>query len=134
MATSYGYNFVSESSCGLRASTDLEDAPDPQLAPLADNGGAGETRMPDADQPGSRRHSRSRPADPSPFGYSFEGEQHLAAFAIDPLALVVADQRGAVRPGGQGCDIGAVERGAPSPAPRDPLRSTSPQSLACPAR
>ena len=116
---SAGYNFVSDHSCGLRASTDLEDAPDPQLAPLADNGGAGETRMPDATSPVVDAIPIEA-CHPSPFGYSFEGEQHLAAFAIDPLALVVADQRGAVRPGGQGCDIGAVERGAPSPAPSGP--------------
>jgi hypothetical protein len=115
-AISAGFNYTSDHSCGLGASTDVEDAPDPLLGPLADNGGPGETRMPSASSavidaiPLGACH-------PSPFGYSFEGEQHLGAFGIDPLAPVVADQRGAIRPGGAGCEIGAVEQG---PAPANP--------------
>ena len=97
---SAGFNFTSDHSCGLGGSTDVEDAPDPELAALADNGGAGETRMPGATSPVIDAIPIEA-CHPTPFGYSLEGEQHLAAFALDPLALVVADQRGAVRPGGR---------------------------------
>ena len=90
-----------------------------------------------------RRHRRDAPAEPGspvvdripagacgfdPFGYALEGEQHLARFGIDPLALIRADQRGVARPQGAGCDAGAVEvervaaaagrRGAAAPAYR----------------
>ena len=49
-------------------------------------------------------------------GESLEGEQHLAAEGEDPLAEIVADQRGAARPFGDGCDVGSVEAGAAAPA------------------
>ena len=79
------------------------------LAPhLADNGGRGETRMP---QPGSPVLDWI-PAGACgfvPFGYSLEGEQHLEQFGIDPLAPVSTDQRMVSRPQGPGCDVGAVE-------------------------
>jgi predicted outer membrane repeat protein len=106
---SFGYNFVSDASCGLNGPSDVIGT-DPMLAPhLADNGGPGETRMP---QPGSPVLDWI-PAGACgfvPFGYSLEGEQHLEQFAIDPLAPVSADQRGVARPQGAGCDAGAVER------------------------
>jgi hypothetical protein len=116
---SAGYNFTSDHSCGLGAPTDVEDAPDAMLAALADNGGAGETRMPDAASPVVDAIPLGS-CHPTPFGYSLEGEQHLAAFAIDPLAPVVADQRGALRPDGAGCDVGAVEQGLAPTAPPGP--------------
>ena len=103
------------------------------LAPhLADNGGRGETRMP---QPGSPVVDRI-PADRCgfvPFGYSLEGEQHLAAFDIDPLAPIVVDQRGATRPGGLGCDIGAVEQGSAPPSPPGPAALDVPEVAPAPA-
>jgi predicted outer membrane repeat protein len=123
---SAGFNFTSDHSCGLDGLTDVEDAPDLKLAALADNGGAGETRMPDP----TSLAVDAIPLDschPTPFGYSFEGEQHLAAFEIDPLALVVADQRGAVRPDGAGCDAGAVEQGIAPSAPPGPTTLDVPE-------
>ncbi len=107
---SFGYNFVSDASCGLDGLGDVIGM-DPMLAPhLADNGGRGETRAP---QPGSPVLDWI-PAGACgfvPFGYSLEGEQHLEQFGIDPLAPVSTDQRGVSRPQGSGCDVGAVEVG-----------------------
>jgi hypothetical protein len=128
---SAGFNFTSDHSCGLGASTDIEDAPDAQLAPLADNGGAGETRMPDPASPVVDAIPLEA-CHPAPFGYSLEGEQHLAAFAIDPLALVATDQRGAVRPGGEGCEIGAVEEGTAPSAPPGPTSLDVPEVAVVP--
>jgi hypothetical protein len=128
-----GFNFTSDHSCGLAASTDVEDAPDPGLGALADNGGAGETRMPVAGSPVVDAIPLES-CHPTPFGYSLEGEQHLAAFAIDPLALVETDQRGAVRPGGSACDIGAVELGTASSAPPGPPSLDVPEVAAVPGR
>ena len=112
---SFGYNFVSDASCGLDGPGDVIGR-DPMLAPhLADNGGPGETRMP---QPGSPVLDWI-PAGACgfvPFGYSLEGEQHLEQFGIDPLAPISTDQRGVARPQGAGCDVGAVEREVAAPA------------------
>ena len=85
------------------ASTDLEDAPDPQLAALADNGGAGETRMPATTSP---------LIDAIPIGgcirlHSGTASKGNSTWRLRPRSsgVVEADQRGAVRPGGQGCEI-----------------------------
>lgn len=80
-------SFASDSSCGF----DIVDPTGPGLAPLADNGGATPTRLPDADSP---------LVDAGPGG--------------DPLSDLFcypADQRGVRRPVGGACDLGAVERG-----------------------
>ena len=116
---SAGYNFISDDSCKLDGLGDVVDAPDPMLDSLQDNGGLGESRMPEAGSPVVDRI----PADlcpATPFGYSFEGEQHLAQFGIDPLARVGSDQRGAARPQGANCDVGAVERGSAAAAQPGP--------------
>jgi predicted outer membrane repeat protein len=84
-AHSLGYNFVSDASCGLNDSTDVVGLP-PQLQPLADNGGRGETRLP---QPGSPVLDRIPVAD----------------------CRLAKDQRGVARPQGAACDMGAVEAG-----------------------
>ena len=109
---SFGYNFVSDTSCGLGGPGDVIGT-NPMLAPhLADNGGPGETRIP---LPGSPVLDWIPPGACGfvPFGYSLEGEQHLGQFGIDPLAPITADQRGVPRPQGAGCDVGAVEVGTP---------------------
>jgi hypothetical protein len=110
-AQSSGYNVVTDGSCGLIAPTDTIGAPDPMLAPLAQNGGRGESRMPVAGSPAVDR------IPPSgclfrPFGPVREGDQHLEGHVADRLALMAADQRGAGRPAGAGCDVGAAEAGA----------------------
>jgi predicted outer membrane repeat protein len=108
-ATSFGYNVVADASCGLNDPRDVVGAP-PQLAPLADNGGRGETRMPGPESAALDRipFGQCRFA---PFGEVLEGEQHLAGLVADWLSLVAKDQRGMARPQGGGCDVGAVEVG-----------------------
>jgi hypothetical protein len=87
--TTLGHNIVSDASCGLTGSGDLNTT-DPLLGPLAGNGGPTETH---ALLPGSP--------------------------AIDAVPLadctdangnpVATDQRGVTRPQGTACDIGAYE-------------------------
>jgi len=93
-----GHNFSDDDSCGLTAATDRQSAGDPQLGPLADNGGPTWTRMP---QDGSPLVDAIAPA----------SCQDGAA------AGLATDQRGAARPQGSGCDVGAVERAAAPPTP-----------------
>lgn len=128
-----GYNFASDDSCGLDRATDVTDGPNPMLEGQHDNGGFGETRMPAAGSPVLDRIPTVR-CRVKPFGYSFEGEQHLAQFGIDPLARVTTDQRLARRPYGGACDVGAVERGAVPPplAPGPRVRLTVPDVAKAP--
>lgn len=85
--SSLGYNYADDESCGLSASTDIEDADgDPTLGELADNGGPTRTMLP------------------------LEGSPLIdAILAQDCDTDTTTDQRGIVRPQGAGCDIGAVE-------------------------
>jgi predicted outer membrane repeat protein len=105
---SFGYNFVTDASCGLNAATDVVDGNGAMLGKLAPNGGLGETRLP---QPGSAVVDRIPAADCNfaPFGDALEGEQHLEGLVQDRLALAAMDQRGVPRAQGPACDIGAVE-------------------------
>jgi hypothetical protein len=107
---SFGYNFVSDGSCGLSGSADVVGGGSPMLGSLSRNGGLGETRLP---EPGSPVVDRIPVADCSfaPFGDVLEGEQHLEGLVEDRLALIAKDQRGMHRSQGPACDIGAVELG-----------------------
>jgi hypothetical protein len=105
---SFGYNVVSDASCGLNGPGDLVGAAGPMLADLATNGGLGESRLPEAGSPVLDRIPAAA-CRFVPFGESLEGEQHLAEFGIDPVAPVTTDQRGVSRPQGAGCDAGAAE-------------------------
>ena len=106
---SFGYNFVTDASCGLGDPTDVVGQGNPMLGPLQDNGGPGETRLP---EPGSPVLD-SIPADDcklSPFDDVLDvGDQHLEGLVEDRHALLAKDQRGVSRPQGPACDIGAVE-------------------------
>jgi predicted outer membrane repeat protein len=106
-AQSFGFNFATDSSCGLNSATDVVGM-NPMLAELGENGGLGETRHP---EPGSPVLDRIPAADCSfaPLGDVLEGEQHLEGLVADRLALAAADQRGVPRPQGPACDVGAVE-------------------------
>lgn len=85
---SFGGNYVDDQSCQVTAPTDRQgDLPEPQLGPLADNGGLALTHLPQA------------------------GSPLIDSGNCDSSTL--ADQRGAARPQGYGCDVGAVE--APGP-------------------
>ena len=106
-AISFGYNLVTDGSCGLNGPGDAIGSPS-DLGPLAANGGLGETRLP---RPGSPALDRV-PIEScrfTPFGEVLEGEQHLEGLVADRPALVAGDQRGIARPQGAGCDVGAVE-------------------------
>lgn len=83
--TSNGNNLESGSDCGFTASGDIQNG-DPKLGPLADNGGP------------TRTHAL------------LPGSQAIAAG--DNSACPATDQRGAARPGGSVCDIGAFEADA----------------------
>jgi hypothetical protein len=112
--TSSGYNLADDDSCALSHATDQPPGIDPLLAPLADNGGPGQTR---ALLPGS-------PAI----------DQGTAATGIAEFGTLTTDQRGLARPvafgsipnapGGDGSDIGAMELQSlpplPPPPPPDP--------------
>ena len=105
-ATSWGYNLVDDTSCGLAGTGDVQRAGiDPLLGPLGDNGGPTPTRMP-------------RPTSP------LLGAIPNAACRTVPLATaVVTDQRGAPRPTEPvgTCDVGAVQHdGPPPPEPAVP--------------
>jgi predicted outer membrane repeat protein len=109
-ATSFGFNFVTDASCDLSAHSDVIGQGDSMLGGLAQNGGFGETRMPQAASPLIDRI----PASDCSFA-PFEGmrqiEQQLADLVAYRLAIGATDQRGVTRPQGPMCDVGAVEVG-----------------------
>jgi CSLREA domain-containing protein len=107
--TSSGYNLASDSSCGLNATGDQQNT-NPQLGPLADNGGLTQTLLP---LPGS------------------------PAIDTGSNAICAADdQRGQARPidgdgdGQARCDIGAVEVEAPLEPIGTPITSFALADLA----
>jgi CSLREA domain-containing protein len=91
--TSLGHNIlgaVDPSHCAVAGASSLIN---PQLGPLADNGGPTLTALP---QPGSPAIDAGTPGGcTDPFG-----------------AVLITDQRGAARTVGAACDIGATEAGA----------------------
>jgi hypothetical protein len=97
VTTSNGFNFSDDASCGFTAGTDQQNAGDPGLGALADNGGPTQTRLP---LPGSPL------IDAIP----------VASCQADGASGITTDQRGVTRPQGPGCDIGAVEVDVAGPA------------------
>jgi hypothetical protein len=95
---SNGYNFSDDTTCGFAGTGDRQNAGDPQIGALANNGGPTQTRL---------------PADTSPL---VDGVP-LAQCQADGAAGVTTDQRGITRPQGAGCEIGAVEVVPPVPEP-----------------
>jgi len=88
--TSNGYNFSDDASCGFTAATDTQNGGNPNLGALANNGGPTQTRLPQTGSP---------LIDAVP----------LTSCQADGAAGVTTDQRGLMRPSGNGCDIGSVE-------------------------
>ena len=82
--TSLGHNLDTGTTCGFNATGDLTNRATPGLGPLADNGGATQTEA------------------------LLNGSP--AIDAGDNSLCPAADQRGAPRPQGPACDIGAYER------------------------
>jgi len=108
-AKSFGYNYIFDASCGLVAPSDIVGQGDPMLGPLADNGGPGETRLPETTSPVLDRIPPAE-CEHLPFeDFLKEGDQHLEGLVDDRPTLMGMDQRGVDRPQGQACDIGAVE-------------------------
>ena len=97
--TSAGYNIETGATCPFTATGDKQST-DPQLGALGDYGGPTDTHM-------------IAPTSP-------------ARDAADPDNCLPTDQRGANRPAGTRCDIGAVEWYPPPPAPP---RVAAPASL-----
>ncbi|MGH8984891.1 MAG: choice-of-anchor Q domain-containing protein [Acidimicrobiia bacterium] len=99
--TSNGFNFSDDATCGFTAGTDRQDAGDPGLGALADNGGPTPTQLPQTGSP---------LIDAIP----------ATSCQADGASGITTDQRGVTRPQVGGCDIGAVEvepAGPPAPAP-----------------
>lgn len=90
--TSAGWNLVeSTAGCTLTTTTGDVTGEDPDLLPLAENGGPTATHALDTDSPA---RNAGNPATPGSGGDACEA----------------TDQRGLERPGGSACDIGAVEQ------------------------
>jgi hypothetical protein len=106
--TSFGHNFVTDASCGLGDPSDIVGQGLPMLGALRENGGFGETRLP---EPSSPVVDRIPAADCQfgPFDDALKGERHLEGLIEDRLALIGQDQRGVSRPQGPACDVGGVE-------------------------
>ncbi len=115
--TSNGYNFSDDATCGFTAGTDSQDAGDPELGALADNGGPTPTHLPQPESP-------LIDAIPS------------SSCQADGASGITTDQRGVNRPQIGGCDIGAVEvepagpppppGPPPGPAPEGPVAAVPP--------
>jgi predicted outer membrane repeat protein len=105
---SYGYNVVSDGSCGLALATDARSGAAGPLGPLGAFGGLGETRLPVA---GSLARDRipKRLCGFLPFRAAYVALRQLDGVVADRLALLARDQRGSARPRGAGCDAGAAE-------------------------
>jgi hypothetical protein len=102
--TSSGFNFSDDDTCGFTETGqgDRENAGDPGLAALADNGGPTQTRLP---EPGSPLLNFI----PIP---DCGGGDELAGFEL------TTDQRGVSRPQETGCEVGSVEiEPPPEPVP-----------------
>jgi hypothetical protein len=93
--TTGGFNFSDDTSCELTGETDRQNAGDPMLDALTDNGGPTQTRLPQAGSP---------LINSIPGAHCSDGDSRTG-FAI------TTDQRGFPRPddAGDPCDIGAVE-------------------------
>jgi Zn-dependent metalloprotease len=89
-----GNNVISDETCGVNP--DDKTATDPQLGPLADNGGPTRTHLPNSGSPALD------------FGQS--------------TGCPATDQRGYARPAGNACDVGAVEVGAATALADESLR------------
>jgi hypothetical protein len=93
--TSLGYNLVTNTECFTASATDqvVADFADLLLGPLQDNGGPTQTRLPDPDSPA---------IDQGNCPTLTTDQRGLTRVIDDPAITDAAD----------GCDVGAVERGA----------------------
>jgi hypothetical protein len=108
-ANSNGFNFSDDSSCGFTDDADKQNAGDPGLGALADNGGTTQTRLPQGASP---------LIDAIP----------ISSCEANGASGIIADQRNIPRPSpaGGACDVGAVEVAAAGPAPAALTTGTPP--------
>ena len=106
--TTNGFNYSDDALCGLSGTGDTENGANPQLGPLADNGGPLPTLT-------------RAPALTSPL-------VDAIPVADCPFDGVTTDERTVARPQGPGCDIGAVELTVVTPPP--PAGGGAPQPVA----
>lgn len=109
-----GYNLTSpgDASCGAGTNRTVGD---PQLGPLADNGGSTQTHLPG---PSSPALDRIPAATASPIVDAVSG----TPVTLCPPGAV--DQRGSTRPAGARCDVGAVEAAQEAPTVDGPAAVT----------
>jgi hypothetical protein len=88
--TDAGYNLSDDGTCGFTTGQNSLPETDPDLGPLADNGGGTETQAPGPTSPALDRIP-------------------LDTFVDDAILCPGTDQRGVARPQAVGCDIGSVE-------------------------
>ena len=88
--TDAGYNLSDDGTCGFTAGQNSLPETDPDLGPLADNGGTTETQAPGPTSPALDRIP-------------------LDTFVDGVILCPGTDQRGVARPQAVGCDIGSVE-------------------------
>ncbi len=108
-STSFGHNFVTDAKCGLDDESDAIERGLPMLGPLADNGGFGETRLPEAGSPVLDAIPPEACKLSHFDGVLQVGDQHLEGLVEPRTVLMAKDQRGVSRPQGTNCDTGAVE-------------------------
>lgn len=103
---SSAYTWVTDDTCGIAGETDFVAAGDPRLAAL-DEDPAERVRVPLPDSPVVDRI----PAEACESPYTIPaGVDFLLSQIVDWRAEAAQDARGATRPQGAACDIGAVER------------------------
>lgn len=114
---SRGYNVDGDGTCGLDHPTDRPSL-DPDLAPLAANGGLGDTHglyarsiaidlIPEDQCVFSYDNDRDQRIDEDPIdGVDNDGDYRIDE---DPIEIAETDQRGFSRPAGPSCDAGAFE-------------------------
>jgi Periplasmic copper-binding protein (NosD) len=103
---SHGFNFSDDKSCGFTQASDRQAAGDPMLGALANNGGATQTRKPNAGSP---------LLDFIP----------IASCQSDGASGITTDQVGTTRPQGAGCEIGAFEVPVAAPPVAPPAQAVN---------
>lgn len=118
--SSNGYNLDDDGSCGFSANGDLSGVAIP-VAPLGEYGGPTQTIALCSAM--GVPHASCTAASP-------------AIDAVDLVSCPAIDQRGAPRPAGSACDIGAYENGAEVPAvfPTEVVPTEAPASTATPTK
>src|SRR5918998_1724664 len=90
---SFGHNFVFDASCGLGEATDAVGQGLPMLGPLLDNGGFGETRLPEVGSPVLERMTDADCKLSHFDGVLQVGDQHLEGLVEPRSVLMLKDQR-----------------------------------------